>query len=158
MAALYEVKMSIKDDFEEIMNHTHFWNWLPDWGVVQDVYKAFPNSYSILTPFAYAYLEELIRSTTSEYGLEVFDEAGDPKRRKVGIGLISLAIDENNNNRDYVALLEKAKAYFVFSKPTDVGDNRNSVAHGYMHPRFWDEESFEQLLHDIAVLSKYARF
>jgi hypothetical protein len=150
--------MSINDDFREIMDYAHFWNWLPDWGVVQEVYQSFPNSYSLLTPFAYAYLEELIRSTTSEYGIEVLDALGKPKRRKVGIGLINFAISENSSNLDYIALLEKAKAYFSPSKPTDAGDNRNNVVHGYMHPRFWDKESFERLLHDIASLSKYSKF
>ena len=63
--------MSINDDFTEIMNYVHIWNWFPDWDVVQEVYKKIPESYSVLTPFAYTYLEELIRSTTSEYGLEI---------------------------------------------------------------------------------------
>jgi len=150
--------MSISDDFKEIMGYAHFWNWLPDWSVVQEVYQSFPNSFSVLTPFAYAYLEELIRSTTSEYGNEVLDDLGDPKRRKVGIRLINLAISENSSNLDYIALLEKTKDYFLPSKPTDAGDNRNNVVHGYMHPRFWDKESFERLLHDIATLSKYSKF
>lgn len=150
--------MSINDDFREIMDYAYFWNWLPDWGVVQEVYQSFPNSYSLLTPFAYVYLEELIRSTTSEYGIEVLDALGKPKRRKVGIGLINFAISKNSSNLDYITLLEKAKAYFSPSKPTDAGDNRNNVVHGYMPPRFWDKESFERLLHDIASLSKYSKF
>lgn len=150
--------MNIVGDFEEIINYAHYWNWLPDWSVVQKVYRAFPDSYSVLIPFAYIYLEELIRSTTSEYGIEILDDSGKPIRRKVGIGLINLAVDENRSNRDYVTLLEKAKSYFQPSKLTDAGDNRNSVNHGYMHPRFWHKESFEQLIHDIAMLSKYARF
>lgn len=146
------------NDFKEIMKYAHFWNWLPDWGVVQEVYQAFPNSFSVLTPFAYAYLEELIRSTTSEYGLEVFDDSGKPEKRKVGLALINLAISENSSNPDYIALLEKVKVYFLPSKPEVKGDNRHNVVHGYMHPRFWDKESFERLLHDIAALSKYAKF
>ena len=150
--------MSINDDFKEIMDYAHFWNWLPDWGVVQEVYQSFPNSFSVLTPFSYAYLEELIRFTTSEYGIEVLDDLGKPRRRKVGIGLINLAISENSSNLGYIALLEKTKAYFSLSKPTGAGDNRNNVVHGYMHPRFWDKESFERLLHEIATLSKYSKF
>jgi len=150
--------MSINDDFREIMDYAHFWNWLPDWGVVQEVYQSFPNSYSILTPFAYTYLEELIRSTTSEYSIEVLDALGNPKKRKVGIELINFAISENSSNQDYITLLEKAKSYFSLSKPTDAGDNRNNVVHGYMHPRFWDKESFERLLNYIAALSKYSKF
>lgn len=150
--------MSVNDDFEEIMNYAHFWNWLPDWDVVREVYRTVPESFSVLTPFAYAYLEELIRSTTSEYGIEVHDGSGNSKRRKVGIGLINLAILENRSNPDYIMLLEKAKTYFSLSKPKDAGDNRNNVVHGYMHPRFWDKESFERLLHEIASLSKYSKF
>lgn len=115
--------MSINDDFTEIMNYAHYWNWLPDWIVVQEVYQAFPNSYSVLTPFAYSYLEELIRSTTSEYGIEIFDESGKPKNRKVGIRLINLAIDENKTrNQELVLLLEKMKSYYMLSQPTDKGD------------------------------------
>lgn len=151
--------MNIYDDFTEIMNYAHYWNWLPDWAVVQEVYQAFPNSYSVLSPFAYAYMEELIRSITSEYGIEIFDESGNPKRRKVGIGLINFAIEENiTRNQELVSLLEKMKSYYMSSQPTDRGDNRNSVAHGYMHPRFWTKVSFENLVHDIAMLSKHAGF
>lgn len=150
--------MSIQKDIEEIKSYTHFWNWLPDWGVVEEIYQAFPNSYSVLTPFAYSYLEEMIRSMTSEYGMELLDESGNPKKRKVGTGLIKLAIDENTNNQDLCMLLNKVEPYFSISKVTDSGNNRNSVAHGYRHPRFWNEKSFELLLHDIAALSKYAKF
>lgn len=122
--------MNINDDLIEIMNHAHFWNWLPDWGVVQKAYQAFPDSFSVLTPFAYAYLEELIRSTTSEYGIVTHDESGKPKRRKVGIGLLNLAIEENkSHNSELVSVLEKMKSYYIPSKLTDSGDNRNSVAH-----------------------------
>ena len=146
-------------DLSEIIRHAHFWNWCPDWGVVSDVYTTFPESYSVLTPFAYAYLEELIRSTTSEYGRELLDNQGNIKKyRKVGIKLIELAISENSTNSDYVVLLEQAKLYFKTSDSTNRGDNRNSVNHGYMHPRFWDKESFENLIHFIAIISKYAGF
>ena len=150
--------MNIDDDFKETMDYAHIWNWSPDWAVVQEVYQTFPNSFSVLTSFAYSYLEELIRSTTSEYGIQILDDSGKPKRRKVGISLINLAISENSRNPDYVALLEKTKSYFLFSNPIDKGENRNNVVHGYMHPRFWDKESFERLLHDIAILSKYSKF
>ena len=86
--------MSTSDDFIEIMNYAHMWNWLPDWSLAQEVYQVFPDSYSVLTPFAYAYLEEIIRSPTSEYGIEILDDSGKPIKRKVGIGLINLAINE----------------------------------------------------------------
>lgn len=151
--------MNISDSFDEILNYSHFGNWAPDWGVVKEVYKAFPESYSILSPFAYSYLEEMIRSTTSEYGIELLDENGKPKKRKVGIGLIKLAIKENKpNSQEFVIILEEIKSYFFLSQSTDEGDNRNSVVHGYMHPRFWNKESFEKLIYDITRLSKYAGF
>lgn len=83
--------MNTKDDFKEIIQYAHWTNWLPDISLMQDIYTEFDNSYSILTPFAYCYLEELIRSTTSEYGRELLDEDGKSKKRKLGISLIKLA-------------------------------------------------------------------
>lgn len=104
-------------------------------------------------------MEELIRTTTSEYGFENLDESGNPKRRKVCIGLLNLAIEENKSNSpELKSLLEKMKSYYIFSQRTDRGDNHNSVAHGYMHPRFWNKTSFENLIHDITLISKYAGF
>jgi len=152
--------MELNEAFDEIYNHTHMWNWGPDWEVVRKVYLAFPNSYSVLTPFAYSYLEELIRSTTSEYGSELVNTDGTLKKyRKVGTKLIDLAIEENRVSKpEFVKILPEIKSYFSQSEPTDIGDNRNTVAHGYMHPRFWDQESFEKLIFDIAKLSKYAGF
>lgn len=146
------------DDFALIMDGSHYWNWRPDWDITQKVYEQFPDDYSVLTPFAYAYLEELIRSTTSEYGMSLLDNDGNPKKRKVGINLITLAINENSSNTDYVNYLEKIKSYFISSKPQDKGRNRNNVVHGYMHASYWDKDSFEQLIHDAAALSKYSGF
>ena len=79
--------MNIKNDFQEILDYAHYWNWAPDWLIVKEIYEKIPESYSVLTPFAYAYLEELIRSTTSEYGRELLDEKGNQKRRKSWIRL-----------------------------------------------------------------------
>lgn len=151
--------MDISEDFEEILQYAHFWNWVPDWQVAKEIYETFPNSYSVLTPFAYSYLEELIRSRTSEYGRGICDEKGKPKSRKVGSSLIKLAIDENKQESpNFIKILEEIKGYYHNSKSTDEGDNRHSVAHGYMHPRFWNQESFEKLIIDIARLSKYSGF
>ncbi len=152
--------MNIDDAFDEIMKYAHFFNWVPDWGVVRDVYKTFPNSYSVLTPFAYSYLEELIRSTTSEYALILRDKDRlILKRQKVGLSLISLAITENKEkNPEYVSLLEELKEYYYDSKIIDEGNNRNSVVHGFIHPRFWSKDAFEKLIFDIAKLSKYSGF
>ena len=149
----------IFDAFEEIMKYAHFWNWVPDWQVAKEIYQSFPNSYSVLTPFAYSYLEELIRSTTTEYGIEIYDENRIPKRRQVGFSLINLAIKENTqNNPEYTLVLEEIKAYYMSSNRDNKGDNRHSVVHGYMHPSDWSCESFEKLIFDIASLSKFARF
>lgn len=151
--------MNISESLYKILNYSHIWNWAPDWGEFIDIYEAFPMSYSVLSPFAYSYLEELIRTTTSEYGIEILDESGKPKRRKVGTQLIVLAIKENKPNSDeFVNILEEIKGYFSFSKSTDEGDNRNSVVHGYMHPKYWSKESFEKLIFDIAKLSKFSKF
>lgn len=150
--------MNINDDFKEILDYAHMWNWAPDISLMQEIYNKFDNSYSILTPFAYCYLEELIRSTTSEYGREFLDKDGKPKMRKLGIALIKLAQNENKNNTEYIKLLDEVKEYYKQSTPLDSGNNRNSVDHGYMHPRFWIQESFEKLIHDIARLSKYSKF
>ena len=151
--------MDISEAFEEIMQHAHYFNWVPDLQVTKEIYEAFPNSFSVLTPFAYTYLEELIRSTTSEYGSELYDENGMPKRRSVGMKLVKLAIAENRDkNPKLIKLLKEIKGYFVPSAITDEGDNRNSVVHGYMHPRFWNKESFEKLIFDIVKLSEYSGF
>ena len=151
--------MDISDSFKEIIKYSHFWNWAPDWSLVEEIYLAFPNSFSVLSPFAYSYLEEIIRSTTSEYGMVLLDENSKPKKRKVGYDLIKLAIEENKSNKpDYVMILDEIKSYYTQSQSNDEGDNRHSVVHGYMHPRFWNKESFEKLIFDIARLSKYSGF
>ena len=123
--------MPVFEDLEIILDHAHFWNWAPDWSVVKDIYSCIPESYSVLMPFAYSYLEELIRSTTSEYGIPFLDRNGKKFNFKVGMSLIKLAKDENG---------------------------RNKVVHGHLHPRFWTKEDFEQLIHDIAELSPFAGF
>lgn len=151
-------KMNIGSDFQEIMEYAHFWNRLPDWQIAKKIYTEFPDSYSVLTPFAYAYLEEVIRSITSEYGREIIDESGKGKWRSVGSKLINLAIKENSNNQELISILEEVKGYFQPSQPTDCGNNRSSVVHGYMHSSFWNKDSFEKLIHDIAKISKFAGF
>ena len=152
--------MTIDEAFEEIMNYAHFWNWVPDLQVAKEVYETFPNSYSILVPFAYSFLEELIRSTTSEYGIVAYDKNWNEKdKRKVGMSILNLAIKENQSKKpEYVKLLKEIKKYYYNSKSTDEGDNRHSVAHGYMHPRYWSKESFEKLIYDIAKIAKYSGF
>ena len=109
--------MTIDDAFEEIMQYAHFWNWVPDLQVAREVYQAFPNSFSVLAPFAYSYLEELIRSTTSEYGRQAFDENwSEIKKRKVGMSILNLAIKENKDKKpEFVLLLKEVKSYYYNS-------------------------------------------
>ena len=62
----------------------------------------------------------------------------------------------NSDQQDLCELLDEINAYFYDAGDDDCGDNRNSVQHGFMHPRFWTRESFETFIHDIARLSPYA--
>ncbi len=150
--------MSIFEDFDEIINYAHFWNWAPDWGVIKEIYNKVPNSYSVLTPFAYSYLEEMIRTTTSDYELPFFDCNGQPLKVRVGMNLIKFAMEENQDNSEYVKLHEGVKKHFKYTHACGDENGRNKVLHGRSHPRFWSKEFFEQLIHEIAVLSKFSRF
>lgn len=151
--------MDLSKDFEILFNYAHYWNWLPDLDVAEKIYRTFPDSYSVLTPFMYSYLEEMIRTNTSEYGIVAFDKNNKRKEhRAVGLNLIKLAIEENNDNHELVDLLNEAKSFFKTSSEFDRGDNRNSVQHGYMHPRFWKQDNFENLIHFIAKFSPFAQF
>lgn len=150
--------MSILKDFDEIMDYAHFWNWLPDWNVLKEIYETFPDAYSVLTPFAYSYLEEIIRTTTSDYGMPLFDRNEQPIKLRVGMNLIKLATEENQGNLEYVKLLESVKKHYQYKHICNDENGRNKVMHGHVHPRFWSKESFEQLIHDIALLSQHSKF
>lgn len=99
-------------DFERIIDHAYFWNWAPDWEIAKNIYMRFPDSYSILTPFAYSYFEEFISFTTSEYGMPFLNKDGENNKFKVGMGLIRLAKDENAEKLEYIKLLDSAKKYY----------------------------------------------
>ena len=145
-------------ELDQIIDYAHFWNWAPDWNVVKEIYQKVPDSYSVLMPFAYAYLEEMIRTTTSDYGLPLFDRDKKPVKVKVGMALINLAKQENQDNVEYLELLEKAKRHFQYTQISNDENGRNRVMHGRVHPRFWSQEVFEDLIRDIAELSKYSKF
>lgn len=149
--------MSLENDFNIIMEYTHLWNWSPDWGIVKEIYKNNPNSYSVLMPFAYTYLEEIIRSTTSEYELPLYDNNDKPIKIKVGMALINLAMEENKTNKEYINILERIKDYFDKNKLYS-GNGRNKTLHGHLHPRFWYKEDFDNLIHNIAIISPYSKF
>ena len=115
--------MNFNDDMEIILEYAHYWNWCPDLIEFQKIYNSFPNSFSVLTPFAYSYLEECIRSTTSDYGIEILDESGKTKKRQVGRTLISLAKNENISNTEYVKLLDELKLYLLNKQAIFVGNS-----------------------------------
>ena len=152
--------MGFNEDVQTILEYAHFWNWAPDWVVVRDVYTVFPESYSVLTPFAYSYLEELIRSRITDYGMfNPTDSNGNIRGRSTGQTLFRLARKQNKDDVAFLDLINELYAkYFGSSGEFDRGDNRNSTMHGYMHPRYWAKESFEDLIHDIARLSPFAGF
>lgn len=150
--------MNIDKDFDEIINYARMWDWAPEWLQVKDIYKKFPNSYSILTPFAYSYLEQFIRATTHEYGDRPFDIDGNPKRYTIGYNLVKLAIEENADKPNYIELLEQAKQYFNKGDLRLQGERRNNVQHGIVHPDHWEQENFEKLIHYIATISKFSMF
>lgn len=155
---IWVLSTELLESFDTIISYAHMWNWGPDWLVAKEIYACHPESYSVLPPFAYAYFEELLRSTTSEYGRTLREDDGSEKRRKVGRGLLALAIDEHPNNAEYIAAVKSIEHYFYDSTSLDSGNNRNSTLHGYMHSRYWTKESFETLISDIARLSPYAGF
>ncbi len=150
--------MSIEKDFDEILDYAHMWHWAPDWALVKEIYKEEPLSFSVLTPFAYTYLEEIIRTTTSDYGTPLHDRDENPVSVKLGKNLIDLAIKENQSNTEYILLLEQMRGYFKPMKDSPESNGRNKVMHGHWHPNLWCREQFEQLIHDIALLSKYSQF
>ena len=137
--------------FKKISLSAHL-NWLPDVELAIRIYRDIPEAYGVLFPFMYSYLEECIRSLTTEFEKNLLQAK---KRYSVGMKLIDLAIKENSENKELVDLLEEYKKYFEGSTMLDEGDNRNSVNHGYTHPIQWTKENFEELIKDIAKLSEF---
>lgn len=35
--------MELENEFKEIMEYAHFWNWLPDWDLAKKIYIEFPD-------------------------------------------------------------------------------------------------------------------
>lgn len=154
-----EIEEKILKALDIIRDYSHWRFWAPDWILAKDIYESFPNSYSILTPFAYSYLEEVIRSMTTDYPRKLPNEDGEHSiRHYSGCKLIDLAVKENHEKTDLLPLLQTSRKYFEKSKFIDKGDNRHSVAHGYLPPWYWEAETFEDLILHIAELSPFANF
>ena len=92
------MEKNLKKDFSEILEYAHMWNWAPDLFIVEKIYDEVPNSFSVLTPFLYVYLEELVRSMTkNQYGVRLDDENSKKAKRELGINLVKLAIENAND-------------------------------------------------------------
>ena len=75
---------NLKKDFSEILKYAHMWNWAPDLFIVEKIYDEVPNSFSVLTPFLYIYLEELVRSMTkNQYGFQLNDKDSKNVKREL---------------------------------------------------------------------------
>ena len=157
---------NLNEYFNEIQQYAHFRNWAPDIGVLISVYQKEPLSFSILIPFLFSYLEEVIRSMTSGYTFDTRLNENDEIFYKTGKALIETAKEEcaNKSNiteqeKQYVCnkLQEIKERYYQKSTLTNY-NNRNSIMHGPLPPRFWTEDLFVQLIKDIASLSKYSGF
>lgn len=154
-----EIDEKILKAFDIIRDKSHFRFWAPDWILAKEIYESFPNSHSILTPFAYSYLEVVIRSMTTDYPKKLPNEDGELSARHLtGCKVIDLAVEENPEKTDLLSLLQISRKYFEKSKFIDIGDNRHSVAHGYLPPWYWKAETFEDLILHIAELSPFANF
>ncbi len=146
--------MGVKKDFEVIVDNVDN-HWRVDWELAKKIYEVESESYSVLEPFAYSYLEYLIRYKTSQCGDNICDKNGKRIRQKVSNNLIALAKEENKENKELCMLLDELKKYFRPVSPGNKGDNRHSVMHGITLPINWNKKEFESLIHDIARLSKY---
>lgn len=104
----------------------------------------------------FTYLEESIRTLTSEYGML---EPNESNTKNVGQKLIKLAIEENEDNTELVNILNSIlnNHYQKFSL-FEHGANRNNVEHGVVHSRLWSEEDFQSLVSNINDLGTYVRF
>lgn len=149
-------KQETIDKLNNILLVAHYWDWTPDLIVVAEIYESRDDAHSVLLPFMFTYLEQSIRTLTSQYTML---ESNKPNKKKVGVGLIKLAIEENKDNSELVTILNSIliKHYQKFSL-FEHGENRNNVEHGVVHPRFWSEEDFQSVVSDIDDLSPYIRF
>ncbi|ACT63408.1 hypothetical protein [Lactiplantibacillus plantarum] len=92
--------------FSEIEYAAHTQNWLNDIRMARDLFTHDSDVYVILFPFMYTVLEDVIRSSTDNYGQLKSGENNDDK--KVGNGLIKFAI-ENSVDDEQRHLLEEIK-------------------------------------------------
>lgn len=146
----------INKDLKTIEKYAHANHWLYDWTLLHRLYISEPDTYSLFTPFAFSYLEELIRSTTSKYSLTREEMTELRFNRVYGTKIINCAIKENKGNKELVKALEDCKQYYLPSEIDSEKGKRNSVMHGYLPPLYWSKDSFEVLIHKIAEISRYS--
>ncbi|PHM02942.1 hypothetical protein EV52_13755 [Lactiplantibacillus plantarum] len=141
--------------FSEIEYAAHTQNWLNDIRMARDLFTHDSDVYVILFPFMYTVLEDVIRSSTDNYGQLKSGENNDDK--KVGNGLIKFAI-ENSVDDEQRHLLEEIKKKYYGKFDLDLsGGNRNNVLHGVVPPYYWTKEDFQDLMKNIAAISRYMR-
>ncbi|MFM9745295.1 hypothetical protein ACKI2C_47915, partial [Streptomyces brasiliscabiei] len=121
--------------------------------MARDLFTHDSDVYVILFPFMYTVLEDVIRSSTDNYGQLKSGENNDDK--KVGNGLIKFAI-ENSVDDEQRHLLEEIKKKYYGKFDLDLsGGNRNNVLHGVVPPYYWTKEDFQDLMKNIAAISRY---
>jgi len=134
--------------FEEykknILSNTRI-DWQYDLEQAFKIYDKFPDSYSVLIPFFFSYMEELIRSLTPNYHMQIYED----DKEEVGMPLVEKAIEKNSDNNKLIQLLKEIKKYYEKSSIFNKTYNRNGIVHGYVHPDNWTKETFKQLIKDI---------
>lgn len=129
---------------KNILSNTRI-DWQCDLEQAFKIYDKFPDSYSVLIPFFFSYMEELIRSLTSNYHMQIYED----DKEYVGMPLVEKAIKKNSDNNKLIQLLKEIKKYYEKSSILNKTYNRNGIVHGYVHPDNWTKETFEQLIKDI---------
>ena len=129
---------------KNILSNTRI-DWQCDLEQAFKIYDKFPDSYSVLIPFFFSYMEELIRSLTSNYHMQIYED----DKEYVGMPLVEKAIEKNSDNNKLIQLLKEIKKYYEKSSIFNKTYNRNGIVHGYVHPDNWTKETFKQLIKDI---------
>ncbi|WP_347489266.1 hypothetical protein ABDB91_18870 [Desulfoscipio sp. XC116] len=95
--------MSVFEDFDEIMEHAHFWNWAPDWNVAKEVYRKVSDSYSVQRLIALAKVYAGILASNNLKDISKYVEKYDLEHVDTGGILVSALnagyIDENTETK-----------------------------------------------------------
>ena len=142
-------------DFDILLADTHVGNWSKSLRIAKSVYKNIEDAQYILMPFMYTYLEESVRSMTTEYGAL---NGSEKSSKRIGGGLVDLAISESDDSEQQKLLRSIKQQYFRRFDGLMGGGNRNNVDHGVVPANDWSNEEFQKLVHDVAALTPYTDF